>query len=95
MATPLSSVLASVTGQGLTCATGWGPLSLTALKTQTPALIRPVLSNGHLVICAAVCRGWLSDVPDCVVGMNKLTPDYPLDLEHVRSQIAARDGALV
>jgi predicted oxidoreductase len=26
--------------------------------------------------------------------MNKLTPDYPLDLEHVRSQIAARDGAL-
>ncbi len=34
------------------------------------------------------------DLPNLVAGMNRLTPDQPLDLEHLRSQIAARDGQL-
>ncbi|MEO3414266.1 FAD-binding dehydrogenase [Roseovarius sp. CAU 1744] len=34
------------------------------------------------------------DLATLVAGMNRLTPDAPLDPEHVRSQIAARDAAL-
>ena len=32
-----------------------------------------------------------NDLETLVVGMNKITPDQPLDLEHIRSQIRARD----
>ena len=34
------------------------------------------------------------DLETLVAGMNRLTPDTPLDLAHIRSQIAARDAAL-
>ena len=32
-----------------------------------------------------------NDLETLVAGMNKITPDQPLDLEHIRSQIRARD----
>ena len=32
-----------------------------------------------------------NDLETLVAGMNKITPDHPLDLEHIRSQIVARD----
>ncbi len=34
------------------------------------------------------------DLETLVAGMNRLTPETPLDLHHVRTQIAARDAAL-
>lgn len=34
------------------------------------------------------------DLETLVAGMNDLTPDAPLDLDHIRTQISARDAAL-
>ena len=34
------------------------------------------------------------DIETLVAGMNRLTPDAPLSLDHVRAQITARDAAL-
>jgi uncharacterized protein len=66
---------------------GWRDVLKARLgKGATPA-VEAFKENGADFIVADRLEG-------LVAGMNKLTPDQPLDLDHVRSQIAARDGQL-
>ncbi|SFS98008.1 hypothetical protein SAMN04488040_2580 [Sulfitobacter marinus] len=66
---------------------GWRDVLKARLgKGATPA-VEAFKENGADFIVA-------DRLEELVAGMNKLTPDQPLDLDHVHSQIAARDGQL-
>jgi predicted oxidoreductase len=63
---------------------GWKDVLKARLgKGATPA-VEAFKTHGEDFVVA-------DDLETLVAGMNRLTPEYPLDLEHIRGQITARD----
>ena len=57
------------------------------LSKSAPAPVEAFKKNGQDFIVA-------DDLPALVSGMNKITPDAPLDFDHVHAQISVRDAQL-
>lgn len=62
----------------------WGEVIKARLGAGAPAAVEAFKQNG----ADFVVRDTLADL---VAGMNELTPDTPLDLDHIRQQIQGRD----